>query len=409
MLKVALWSSRTLASHLPRRRRFLIVKDLLRQTWLHLSLAKYHGLSLVGCPISVVGSIDEWTEFYEMYAPTLATARVRTIETHAFSNWLTSSLVVELAVPSAPSQKSFRLPGYFRCSPRTNPHAAWEACDLAIMFSPSISTQNASYKVSSQLNRLVDLGLSKTYVFGTGASLSSARAYDWSDGYRVVCNTIVKSQETWNHLLPHVIVAGDALYHFSLTRHARTFRSDLRERLKEHKAVFAYPLRFDAIVRRSFAEFLDCLLPISDGNHRTICASLPGGAGLPIGLGNVLNQLLLPIACSLSKKVYLVGFDGRRATDKLFWSYSNEHAYPELIQEMHSQFPAFFEMQVPVGDKERYIRENHGDELERRLRSAENLGWSFTLCFPSTTSCLQARYNEDALSERLILKPPDVK
>ncbi|MFV2082700.1 MAG: hypothetical protein ACC669_12660, partial [bacterium] len=60
----------------------------------------------------------------------------------------------------------------------------------------------------------------KVYIFGTGPSLEKAIDREWSDGYRIVCNTIVRDSELWNWIEPHFIVAGDAIYHYGHNKFA---------------------------------------------------------------------------------------------------------------------------------------------------------------------------------------------
>jgi hypothetical protein len=233
---------------------------------------------------------------------------------------------------------------------------------------------------------------SRAYVFGTGPSLARAIARDFSDGYRIVCNTIVRDRSLWQHLDPHFIVAGDALYHFSAEPFAVAFRRDLAHRLAESHTTFVYPQRFDAFVRRELAgQFDDRLIPIRMGRSRNIHNVIEQQFKLP-DMGNALNLLLLPLACALSRDIGLWGFDGRAPSDQLFWSNSRQHSYPEHLPGLKAAFPAFFSHNVPAGDEQKYARKVHGEPLERALSRAERAGWRFEMLHPSWTETLQRRY-----------------
>src|SRR5207249_2625156 len=91
------------------------------------------------------------------------------------------------------------------------------------------------------LSRLSNCRHEICYIFGTGPSLEKARTMDFEDGYRIVCNTICKDRDFFEHLKPHILVAGDAQYHFSDTRHAQAFQRDLEQRMEESEFVFCYP------------------------------------------------------------------------------------------------------------------------------------------------------------------------
>ena len=152
--------------------------------------------------------------------------------------------------------------------------------------------------------------LNKSYIFGTGPPLEKARRQDWSDGYRIVCNTIVRDPDIWNYINPHFIVAGDAIYHFGHTSFAKAFRKDLSKRLASTDTLFIYPDLFHQFISREFEHLSDKLVPGPMGNHQKINVDLTKEFFLP-GLGNVLGLLLLPLGCTLSKRVCLFGFDGR--------------------------------------------------------------------------------------------------
>lgn len=231
-------------------------------------------------------------------------------------------------------------------------------------------------------------------VFGTGPSLVKAFDKDWSDTFRVVCNTIVRDTALWKHIKPHILVAGDAIYHFGQSSYARAFRRDLAERLRETNTLFVYPTIFHSFVAREFAEFRDRLVPIPSGEHKRIDVDLVDEFFLP-KVGNVLPLLLLPLACTLAKQVFMLGFDGRAPSDKLFWSNSSRHSYPEHMEELRHDHPAFFNHYVPSTDPDRYVRQVHGDALENLFQEAEKRGWSFTLLQESWTPTLQKRYREE--------------
>ena len=79
--------------------------------------------------------------------------------------------------------------------------------------------------------------------------------------------------------------------------------------------------------------------------------------------------LLLPIATSLSKNVFLWGFDGRAPNATNFWVTSNNHSYPELMDGLRDAHPAFFNYYLPKGREGEYVTEVHGDLLDMNLKN----------------------------------------
>jgi hypothetical protein len=288
----------------------------------------------------------------------------------------------------------------FEVDPLVNPNDGWEWCRFSRLETPNLPIEkNAAGRLRRRVEELRRNNLEKCYVFGTGTSLAEAIDRDWSDGYRIVCNTIARDRELWAHINPHFIVAGDAIYHFGFTEFAHAFRSDLAKRLRETNTYFVFPALFSSIVAREFAGLEDRLIPIPQGHREDVDASLTEVFSLP-KLGNVLNLLLLPLACTLSQKVHLWGFDGRAPDDKLFWSNSSKHSYPELMWSLQQAHPAFFQYYVPVDKPNAYVQSVHGDKLDATLRASEKRGWEFVMMHKTWTATLQKRYHPTEATSR---------
>lgn len=374
---------------------------LAKQVWMTVSRLRYN--ILADRSVMVVSNrVDHQPKNGELeYYGIEKSTSVRLVNSLSASGLMSSAAVLLWDLPSEPSHWLRRFPGVFWVDPRRNPSAAWELCNFAEMRLGRSSTARRSRGVNEMFCALRMQNLDPVYVFGTGPSLALANDYDWSNGYRIVCNTIVRDKAIWAHLRPHVLVAADGLYHFSHTRHAVAFREDAVKRMKEHPVWFVYPERFDCIVRREFAEHADWLVPLPQGPHRKFYVPVDKAEALPAGVGNILGSLLLPIACSLSRDVRLIGFDGRAPNDRLFWKNSGRHSYPELIDELSKTFPAFFEANVPKSDPEKYVRRFHGDRLHRELCEAEKIGFKFRLLSPSFTETLQCRLDTSGLPKRV--------
>ena len=285
--------------------------------------------------------------------------------------------------------------GVFDVDWRVNAREGWNWIDAATWASRHAVDLVASRQRFDELRlRIASEGHGRAYVFGTGPSLGNALTRDWSDGVRVVCNTIVRDPALCRHINPHLIVAGDGIYHFGFTEFACAFRRDLRARLQESPELpFIYPAEFDLVVRRDLAGLEEQLIPVPVGTHATLHDSFDGRFALP-SMGNVLNLLLLPVGCALSKRVGLWGFDGRAPADRLFWANSPSQSYTELLPTLQAAHPAFFDHHVPKHDPEKYLRSVHGDVLEHALAQAEVAGWCFEMLHPTWTETLARRRAE---------------
>lgn len=278
----------------------------------------------------------------------------------------------------------------------TNMRDGWALMDLgdALTRGPrhrSVATARQTF--INHVHRLNVDGARPVYLFGTGPSLQLADQRSFADGTTVVCNTIVRDPELWHHLAPAFLTAGDAIYHFGHTPHARAFRADALRRLQESNGhtLFVYPAQFDVIVRSEFRDVQSLLVPIPFGEHTDITVDLTKHFCLP-QLENVLATLLLPLGCTLSNNVGLWGFDGRAPSDSGFWANSDRHAYPELTQSIRDSHPAFFAEKTPKGHEAQYVNKVHGDLLDERLTEAERRGFQFRMLHASWTPTLQKRY-----------------
>jgi hypothetical protein len=274
-----------------------------------------------------------------------------------------------------------------------NPNDGFEWINFAAACHGHRSNIEASRRrFQSLLSDLRARDAKRAYVFGTGPSLAAAIDREWSDGYRIVCNTIVRDPVLWAHLEPDVFVAGDTIYHFGFTEFARAFREDLKKRLRERPVCFVYPAMFDVIVQREFAEFRDFLIPVPmKPGKQLFLGDMDEDFSLP-AVGNVLNLLLLPLATTLSKEVGLWGFDGRAPNDQGFWANSGRHSYPELMHTLHEAHPAFFREHIPTGRESKYVATFHGDLLDSNLALLEKEGWTFRMLHRSHTPTLAKRY-----------------
>jgi hypothetical protein len=225
----------------------------------------------------------------------------------------------------------------------------------------------------------------RCYVFGTGPSLDEAWRHDFSDGYRIVCNTMVANPALLDHIQPHFITAGDAVHHFDLNLHAWAFQQDLVKALKARDMLF---------VTR------DLFVPLFMHHHpsaapKTVAAPLHRG---PVHfdlarrlvyheMGNIFTSMMLPLASFLADEIYMLGFDGRAPGAERFWRYSNQSAYEALKPAIAEAHPAFFARM----DYEAY-NAMHNKNIESVCSAGESMGKQYVCMCPSHLSALQRRY-----------------
>ncbi|MDA0990775.1 MAG: hypothetical protein O3A51_08495 [Verrucomicrobia bacterium] len=209
----------------------------------------------------------------------------------------------------------------------------------------------------------------KAYVFGTGPSLETAYQYDFSDGYRVVCNTIVNNPAILDHIQPHLIVAGDAIYHFATNRHSTAFRQDLERELLRREMLFIMRDNFYPLFVHHHAAVADKTLVAATGHPGIHFNARDLLVYHQWPHGNILNALLLPLGSALSDDVYLLGIDGRAPDDSLFWTNSAPNSYAAYKPCIEAAHPGFYE-------KTDYLAyaQSQSDNAETLMQHGEQLG-----------------------------------
>ena len=225
---------------------------------------------------------------------------------------------------------------------------------------------------------------SKSYIFGTGPSLDTAYQYDFSDGYRIVCNTIVKNEALLDHIQPHFIVAADAIYHFGNTVHAYRFRCDLERALVKRKLCFITQDNFYLLFMYYHPAAARSTVPVRTdlpGIHLDLTKEL-AYSNIP----NILNGLLLPLGSTLADEIYMLGFDGRAPADTYFWANSSLNSYSELKPTIMAAHPAFFE----GIDYQDYAKEQ-SDNAEKIMSLGESQGKRYICLNQTHIPALQKR------------------
>lgn len=289
-------------------------------------------------------------------------------------------------------QKLFR--GYFYdFDYELNPLEAWEYHLFLNFLNGKVDFEGYRKKFVIYCESLKRQNLKKTYIFGTGPSLEKAIEGTWADGYRIVSNTIVKDRDLWQHINPDIITAGDGIYHFGIGDFAKNFRRDLKDRLSETDTIFMYPEMFHKFCLKEFENYKERLYPIPIHKHTSVHHNLNLTYSVP-KLDNVLPLLLLPVACSLSKNIFLWGFDGRAPTDQDFWKNSNKQFYQEHVVQLKKLHPAFYNKQIPTNSEKSYVEKVHGQVLENVLSNAEKDGYNFEILHKTFTPVLAKRYKQ---------------
>ncbi len=188
-----------------------------------------------------------------------------------------------------------------------------------------------------------------------------------------------------NHIQPHFLVAADAIYHFGISQYACRFRKDLELFLNTHRCIFLVPEHYYANFIFHYRDLEAVTVPVpytADQINLSIKDKFEVKS-----FHNVLNQLLLPLASSLCDNIFLLGFDGRKQTDKHFWKSTDSVNYESLKKYHQTAHPGFFK---GIDYEEYAIMQSEIAELIMSL--GEKVGKKYYCLNESTNKALQKRY-----------------
>jgi hypothetical protein len=218
----------------------------------------------------------------------------------------------------------------------------------------------------------------KAYVFGTGPSLSRALEFDYSDGVRIVCNSIVRNPELLRHIRPHFIAATDFVFHFGPSRYAAEFRRDLTSALEAIDAYLLLAEQPAPLLLHHCPEMRKRVIAVPLSRRYDFRASARG-VNVQLcddfqvrPLNSVLTMLMLPVASTLVDEVHVLGCDGRTLDDKGFWSHHGPAQYTGLMKTASDCHPGFFAQDYPSYYR-KYCR-----QVEAVCAAGEALGKSYS-------------------------------
>jgi len=188
---------------------------------------------------------------------------------------------------------------------------------------------------------LKDLGLDRAYVFGNGPSLETAVDYDFSNGYSVMCNSVVNNPALLDHVKPHFVVAGDPVNHFGCSAYADKYRQNLFRALDERPSLRLVIPDFHGYVLLANYPQYEKQIFIIPMKAKVVNFDLTREYRIPV-FWSVLNALMIPVACTLANEIYTLGCDGmsRNRDNEDFWAHA-KGVIDERIDDAHRCHPTF--------------------------------------------------------------------
>ena len=235
----------------------------------------------------------------------------------------------------------------------------------------------------------------KTYIWGRGPSLGTAFKYDFSDGARIVANQIVRDEALMNHINPNFIVACDHAWHFGCSKVADFFRKDVVDYVISNDAFFIVPLDSFLLLSYHYPQLRNKLIGIPYyGNEHNF--NLVDNYYTKGSLG-VLFEFLFPVACTLSKEIKMLGFDGKSKSQNpsIVYPYSDIATYPdEIDNSIHASRPGYYDRDFSD------FRDSYDVLFKSMVDEAEAKGFEIETLAPSYHTALKDKFRGNAFNKK---------
>ena len=225
----------------------------------------------------------------------------------------------------------------------------------------------------------------KSYLFCTGPSVKDAINHDFSDGYRIVCNSLINNKELMDHIKPHFVVSADPVFHFGASQYASSFRKSLVEAISEYDLGFILPFFFYPNFISHYPELDAATIGIPQDPNVDYLFDLNEKFYVK-GADNILTILMIPLGATLSKNLYILGCDGRKPDEDYFWKHDKASQFSDLMMEARSFHPGFFDHCDYAG-----YYDGHCENLDKMFKDGEHLGITFNSFTHSYIPCLAER------------------
>ena len=234
-----------------------------------------------------------------------------------------------------------------------------------------------SHELYSNFSEQYDDQSKTSFLFGTGPSIDISETANFNDGINIICNTIVKNKKLLVKIKPKAITFTDCVFHFGVSKYCELFLSDVRKVSLEYNSLIITNLVGYALISTHYPELEDKLIGLPayrKGKPSIVSRSKFRAKAYPY---SIITRIMLPFAAGISKKIVMIGFDGRDPEDTYFWKHNQTVQY-ENMKDVWDCHPTFFS---DTDYKKHY--EGHCKVLDEVITELEEKGkeikeWGFS-------------------------------
>lgn len=226
---------------------------------------------------------------------------------------------------------------------------------------------------------------SKAAVFGTGPSVQYSYNYSFENSCNIICNSIVKDKQLLAHIKPDIMTFADPVFHNGYSEYSCKFREHLLNMLNEYDCFCIVPDYILPLYLYHYPELKNVIIGIPSFSSNSY--NFPTTDEFWVkNSENISTIFMLPIASSIAKEIYLIGFDGRVKDENYFWKHDPSTQYTDLMSTVYDSHPSFFRDRV----YDDYYEE-HCLRLRTLMEQGEKDGKEYVSLVNSHIPCLKER------------------
>ncbi len=177
-------------------------------------------------------------------------------------------------------------------------------------------------------------------LLGTGPSFEKGKQIFKKKKITIMtCNSAIYDDDIWEN--NHVIFTfADPVFHFGKSQEAQRFKNEVINKFKKYKFYIVVPLPAFPIILEEWGIDKNFVIGINSRDGKLKYPLLDENL-TSLRTSNVLTEFMLPFSSTISKKIELAGFDGRKKEEQNFWQYSE--TTNQTLEGHQKQHPSFFQ------------------------------------------------------------------
>lgn len=191
------------------------------------------------------------------------------------------------------------------------------------------------------LRKLKESGkVKRANIFCAGCSIEEIYDSTFEGGLNIISNSMVKNDRLLEKIEPKLLVFSDVNFYASPNEYCVRFYEDVLKTTRKYGTkiiVFDYIV---PLVCNHFPELKDKIIGIPYGADTF---TFPDMDNFYIKkTGNILTELMLPIASALCDEIGIAGCTGRNPDETYYWRHNPDTQYLDLMQSVFDMYPSVF-------------------------------------------------------------------